>query len=161
MNTRKRIVILITAFCTFLVASGCACGIAPILDKLLTSSSGVPVGHFSCTIPVALSGTTDIVILSFTITPDHKIDSWSLFDFGTRTVSFGQAGKNSLNGTAVQFDLTAHSGMSQITYKINGNFSPGPKLSGDYTFNYGSSYGEVSNKFSCDLKMPATATPAP
>ena len=66
-----------------------------------TSALAVPVGSYSCTIVVSLQGQPDMVILGITITPDHTIGDWSIFDFATRTVSFGKGAP--LNGNEVQF----------------------------------------------------------
>ena len=100
------------------------------------------------------------MILGFTITPEHKIGDWTIFDFGTRTVSMGDGfGKSSLNGNAIQFELTNNSNGMNITYKINGTIVSAHKMTGDYNFDYGSSYGVVADKFDCDLTPPATPTP--
>ena len=132
-----------------------------IVLALTGCSSSVPVGAFSCSIPVAIQGQNDIVILSFTLTSTHSIKTWSLFDFGTRSVLFGEGGKASLSGGAIQFNVTDRSFGNNFSYKINGTFVSSKKLSGDYDFNYGSSYGEVASKFDCDLAAKTQNTPTP
>jgi len=48
-----------------------------------------------------------------------------------------------------------------ITYKINGTIVPPHEMTGSYSFDYGSSYGVVADKFDCDLTPPAAqSTPA-
>lgn len=156
MNTRRQIIVIV-ALCTLITASGCGFG-----QFLPAQTPAVPTGQFKCSIPIALQGTNDIVILSFTITPDHKIGDWSIFDFGTRSVSIGDAiGQSSLIGNAVTFALTDPSG-TNITYKINGTIESAHKMTGDYNFDYGSSYGVAADKFDCDLTPPTVqTTPTP
>jgi hypothetical protein len=142
------------ALCTVLAVSGCA-----LFGSLHTPTPVVPAGDFKCSIPITLQGTNDIVILSFTFTPEKKIGNWSIFDFGTRSISFGEGiGQSSLNGNAVQFTLTDSSNGNHITYKINGTIVSAQKMTGDYNFDYGSRYGVAADKFDCDL-TPSTPTP--
>jgi hypothetical protein len=152
MNTKIRIVLILMALCMLWAASACGFKATP----------AVSAGDFGCTILISLPGAiTDIVILSFTITPDQKIGDWSIFDFGTRSVSFGNGfGQSSLNGNVIQFTLTDSSNGRYITYKINGTIESVHKMTGDYSFDYGSSYGVAADKFECDLTPPtAQSTP--
>ena len=77
MNTRIRIMVISMALCTLLATSGC--GFGQLIGSIHTT--GVPAGDFSCSIPVTIQGNNDIVILGFTITPEHKIGDWTIFDF--------------------------------------------------------------------------------
>jgi hypothetical protein len=149
MSTRMRIITLIMALSMLLAVVACGLG----------ATSTVPVGDFECAILMVLpDGANNIVILNFTITPEKKIGDWTIFDFGTRSVSMGDAiGEASLTGNAVQFALTSPSGL-KVSYKINGTIESAHKMTGDYSFDYGSNYGVVADKFECDL-TPPTAQP--
>lgn len=147
MNTRTRIVLIIMMLVILLATS--ACGTSATITA--------PEGKFSCSISIPLQGTADLVALNFTITPDQKIESWSIFDLGTRRMILGDAvGQSSLTGNTVTFALTDSS--STITYKINGMIESTHKMTGDYTIDYGSPYGVVADKFECNLISP---TPTP
>ncbi len=134
------------------------------ISTTAANTPAVLVGDFSCSIPLTIQGQNNMVILGFTITPEHKIGKWSLFDFGTRTISFPQSNPNgdAIPGNAIQFTLKNWNNGMNITYKINGTIVSAHEMTGDYSFDYGSSYGVVADKFDCDLTPPARrTTPTP
>jgi hypothetical protein len=155
MDLLKRIVLFFIIFALILVG----CGSKQTSHLNFTPTPNLPSGNFNCPIIFELSSGTNTVFLGFTLSPDHQVSDWSVFDFGTRTFSMGIAGKTNWTGNKLDFDLKTYTGGLNISYSFKGTIEPANKFSGDYQIDYGAQYGSVTGKFDCDLVPIPTSTP--
>lgn len=155
MDSTKRIALIIVLVCLLTLAG---CGPKQTPHPTLTPTPSFPIGDFRCPIKFSIGNETNIVFLGLTLSADHQIDDWYIFDIGTRTASSGMAGKSSWTGNELEFNLDSYSGGLNITYAIHGKIEAVKRFSGEYQIDYGGQYGSVNGNFDCDLVPLPTPT---
>jgi len=107
-----------------------------------TPKPGPTPGAWSATIAFALPSGNDIVQVSFTVAAiGDRLDDWSMFDFGTRTASFGQPVP--ITDNSFEIKQESSNGGASITHDLKGTFTSPDSVEGTYDFSYGG-FGSAS-----------------